>query len=291
MASNVSVPNSFTNGVASDADDVNANFAALVAWINTNAVHLDGAKAFTGVPSGPATDPTTANQLARKSYVDKAVPPGTVFDFAGTSAPSGSMVCDGSAVSRSTYSDLFAAIGTTWGVGDGATTFNLPDLRGVMLVGRKSSDSDFATVGLSGGQKTVAAHDHTLGSHVHTGTVGAGTAHTHDLGSHTHTGTTGSGGSHTHNQKVWNQFEGNTGSYNGLRPESASTFVSSNEEGPSDGAHTHTFTSAAASGNTGSESAHTHTVTVDAASGNTGSSGAGTTNMNPFAVVLKVIKY
>lgn len=70
MASNAAVPNSFTNGVATDAPSVNANFAALVSWINTNAVHLDGAKAFTAVPTGPATDPTSANHLSRKQYVD-----------------------------------------------------------------------------------------------------------------------------------------------------------------------------------------------------------------------------
>lgn len=62
-------------------------------------------------------------------------PPGEVTGFAGSSAPSGWLICDGSAVSRVGYADLFAAIGTTWGVGDGSTTFNLPDFRGRMLVG------------------------------------------------------------------------------------------------------------------------------------------------------------
>jgi hypothetical protein len=70
MASNVSVPNSFSNGTTADAPEVNANFAALVSWINTNAMHVDGSKAFAGTPSGPAADPTTANQLTRKAYVD-----------------------------------------------------------------------------------------------------------------------------------------------------------------------------------------------------------------------------
>lgn len=64
------------------------------------------------------------------------LPAGSVIAFAGSSAPTGYLDCDGSAVSRTTYADLFAAIGTTWGVGDGSTTFNLPDgrdghLRGV----------------------------------------------------------------------------------------------------------------------------------------------------------------
>lgn len=70
MATDVSVPNNFTAGTPSVADDVDANFAAVVAWINANAVHLDASKAFTSVPSGPATDPSSDNQLTRKAYVD-----------------------------------------------------------------------------------------------------------------------------------------------------------------------------------------------------------------------------
>ena len=67
-------------------------------------------------------------------------PPGAIIDFGGASAPTGWLLCDGSAVSRTTYSALFAAIGTKWGVGDGSTTFNLPYLIksgsvGVSLVG------------------------------------------------------------------------------------------------------------------------------------------------------------
>ena len=54
---------------------------------------------------------------------------GFIKTFAGTTTPEGTLLCDGSAVSRDTYSELFAAIGTTWGEGDGSTTFNLPDLR------------------------------------------------------------------------------------------------------------------------------------------------------------------
>ena len=70
MASDASVPNNFTAGTPAVADDVDANFAAVVNWINANAVHLDASKAFANVPSGPATDPTSDNQLTRKAYVD-----------------------------------------------------------------------------------------------------------------------------------------------------------------------------------------------------------------------------
>lgn len=69
----LSIPNSFTNNTNADALQVNANFAAVAAFANTEGVQRDASIAFTGVPSGPATDPTTANQLTRKSYVDAKV--------------------------------------------------------------------------------------------------------------------------------------------------------------------------------------------------------------------------
>lgn len=62
-------------------------------------------------------------------------PTGTVLAFAGSSVPTGYLACDGSAVSRTTYADLFSTIGTTWGAGDTVTTFNVPDLRGRQLIG------------------------------------------------------------------------------------------------------------------------------------------------------------
>lgn len=65
-------------------------------------------------------------------YVNTAIiqPVGVIHDFAGSTAPTGWLLCYGQAVSRTTYANLFAVIGTTYGVGDGSTTFNLPDLRG-----------------------------------------------------------------------------------------------------------------------------------------------------------------
>lgn len=72
MAS-LSIPNSFTNGSNADALQVNANFAAIATFANTETIQRDASIAFTAVPSGPATDPTSANQLTRKSYVDTKV--------------------------------------------------------------------------------------------------------------------------------------------------------------------------------------------------------------------------
>jgi microcystin-dependent protein len=68
-------------------------------------------------------------------FLRNIVPPGVSFTYRGATAPSGFLLEDGSAVSRSTYASLFAAIGTTYGAGDGGTTFNLPDSRGRFTIG------------------------------------------------------------------------------------------------------------------------------------------------------------
>lgn len=93
------------------------------------------------------------------------LPSGTVTAFAGGSAPSDWLLCDGSAVSRSVYADLFSAIGTTYGAGDGSTTFNLPDLRGRAVFG-KGTHADVDALNDSDGITTVAnrrpKHQHTV---------------------------------------------------------------------------------------------------------------------------------
>ena len=88
---------------------------------------------------------------------ENATPSGSVSVFAGTSVPSGWLLCDGQAVSRPLFSRLFSAIGTSYGAGDGSTTFNVPDLRAKIPVGLQSSDEDFDDLGKTGGEK-----EHTL---------------------------------------------------------------------------------------------------------------------------------
>lgn len=102
------------------------------------------------------------------------VPIGTILDFAAATAPTGYLVCDGSAVSRTTYAALFAVIGTTWGAGNGSTTFNVPDLRGRTAIGAgtgTASDATAHALGSNGGTEThklthaqsgVPAHSHPL---------------------------------------------------------------------------------------------------------------------------------
>jgi microcystin-dependent protein len=109
-------------------------------WVlGQNFIKRDGSVAMTG-PLTLSGDPTLSLHAASKQYVDSrsgvdSVPIGTVHFFAANTAPAGYLECDGSAVSRTTYSALFTRIGTTYGTGDGSTTFNLPDLRGRFLRG------------------------------------------------------------------------------------------------------------------------------------------------------------
>lgn len=95
------------------------------------------------------------------------LPAGAVMAFAMNSAPAGWLAADGTAVSRSTYAALFAAISTTYGAGDGSTTFALPDLRGYFVRG-SGTNSDSTAAGTFGAKQ---ADD--FASHAHTTTAGA----------------------------------------------------------------------------------------------------------------------
>lgn len=84
---------------------------------------------------GDGSGVTNAAAWRTAIQVSSILPSGMVVPFAMSAVPSGWLECDGTAVSRTTYASLFAAIGVTYGVGDGSTTFNLPDLRGEFLRG------------------------------------------------------------------------------------------------------------------------------------------------------------
>lgn len=106
----------------------------------------------------------SAAELNRAVFID---PPGSIQMYAGSTAPQGWLLCDGSAVSRSTYAALFAAIGTTFGTGDGSTTFNLPNLKGRAVIGQDPSDTDFNSIGKTGGEKEHILTIDEMPSHKH----------------------------------------------------------------------------------------------------------------------------
>lgn len=145
------------------------------------------ASSVTTTELGYLSGTTSSIQGQINSISSGSIPPGALFPFAGASAPIGYALCYGQEISRTTYASLFAAIGTTYGVGNGSTTFNLPDLRGRSVSGKDNmggvaanrltsggSGVNGAALGGAGGAQSTAlaianmpAHDHGGGQHTH----------------------------------------------------------------------------------------------------------------------------
>ncbi|MGG3814197.1 tail fiber protein [Methylorubrum rhodesianum] len=137
--------------------------------------------------------------------------PGEIGHFGTVTAiPPGWVECDGRALSRTSYAALFAAIGTTYGGGDNATTFNVPDANGRPIYGRDNGKGRLTgagglggNVGNVGGSETVTLNEGQMPSHSHGGSTGSAGSHDHgggtgQAGQHNHSGSTGNAGSHNH---------------------------------------------------------------------------------------------
>lgn len=166
------------------------------------------------VPTGGTTGQVLAKNTDTDNdvkWVDQAggttgdtVPIGSIVSYVKAVAPENWLVCDGSAVSRTDYSELFNVIGTTFGTGDGSTTFNLPNIKGKTIVGLDSSDTDFNQIGKTLGEKT------------HTLTVAEMPSHNHSMGSFNQYND-GTGGSFAESNKIGRTTSGADGS-KGINP-------------------------------------------------------------------------
>lgn len=173
-AGSVSVASDGTVTKSGLAGDIYDERVAAIALVTPPGLIPAGAP---GVPikQGLAVD---ANALANAITGPNAgaLPTGAVIPYAGTgTVPDGFLYCDGSAVSRTTYADLFAAIGTTYGTGDGSTTFNIPDMRarfplgvndGTLPAGASGSYTTRARAA-TGGAEEVTLDTTQLPSHAH----------------------------------------------------------------------------------------------------------------------------
>lgn len=175
------------------------------------------------------------------------VPTGTIMMYSGTAASlvgsnSDWLFCDGSAVSRTTYRELFKVIGTRYGAGDGVNTFNLPDFRARFLMGSNTSSTTLASGGAASTTLTTGqlpSHSHTQGTLV-TASSGSHTHSASDSG-HTHSFTTGTSGPSNNIVTV------NSGSYTNVAQSGTHTHSGTTNNGyasisvASDGSHTHTI--------------------------------------------------
>lgn len=209
-------------------------------------------------------------------------PVGFLGDFMGSTTPSGWLLANGQAVSRTTYADLFAELGTVHGTGDGSTTFNVPDCRGRVVAGsdtmgttaagRLSSASmsaDGQTIGDTGGTETHVLATGELPSHTHSGTSLSATS----AGAHGH-GVTDPGHTHAINDyRTLTNYDVTNATIAAVSGTGLSPFSSS---------------AAATSISIQSAGAHTHPI-----SGNTGTAGSGDAHLNtqPTIVANKIIKF
>lgn len=216
----------------------------------------------------PVSNPTYWD-IAFSPY-EAMVPTGSTQMFAGLTAPRGWLIADGRAVSRTTYAALFAVIGTTYGAGDGSTTFNLPDMRGVVVRGvDRGRNLDPARVQGSYQGDLFASH-----SHNNTATSGSSGEHDHGRGSMEITGSFSQG-------YVYNLTAG-SGAF--------TTTGTGRQPGTSEGSGRWNTTanfraSRSWSGRTTLEGGHTHPISL-----NNASTGGSETRMKNIAM-LGIIKY
>jgi hypothetical protein len=103
--------------------------------VKATAFQGDGS-ALTGIGAGAVADGSLGSSKLAAEVINRLVPPGSIMAYGGATPPAGWLLCDGTQVSRTTYAALYAAIGTSWGSGNGSSTFHLPELRGCFLRGR-----------------------------------------------------------------------------------------------------------------------------------------------------------
>src|SRR5690554_2439526 len=218
----------------------------------------------------PVSNPTYWD-IAFSPY-EAMVPTGSTQMFAGTSAPRGWLIADGRAVSRTTYAALFAVIGTTYGDGDGSTTFNLPDMRGVVVRGVDRGRN------LDPSRTQGSYQGDLFASHSHNNSVTI-----QQDGEHSHAVSIASAGNHTHTDTYirrisgnGNIFAGNTRTTSG--PSTDPTWTTHSMATSSSGLHSHTAT-------VQSSGQHTHTANV-----NNASTGGSETRMKNIAM-LGIIKH
>jgi len=159
--SNATLTSANTDPVVTDSSGYYRAFVAEAVIVDIEVKNASNVSQFTllSVEAMPDTSGSSPSVTA--------VPTGGMVFYGAAAAPTGFLLCDGSLVSRATYATLFGVISTTYGAGDGSTTFKLPDLRGAFPMGKATAGTG-STLGATGG---TIDHTHTGPSHTHTVTA------------------------------------------------------------------------------------------------------------------------
>ena len=249
-----------------------------------NGISISNGDGVSGNPTVSLSIGTGSTQVAAGNHThSEYAPAGSVMMWAGSSAPAGWFLCDGTSYSTTTYATLYGVIGTTYGSGSG--TFKVPDLRSKIPVG-KGTDTEFDALGETGGAKTHAITEAQLPSHTH----GVGTLATNSNGAHDHSidppiTTSADNGSHRHGyDDYYNNSEYSDDANDRVVGSDGTIFAERN----TDYAGTHNHTLDIAAFNSASSGAHTHTL-----SGSTASTGSGSSIniIQPYIVLNYIIKY
>lgn len=300
----------FIPGTTIESAAVNADFADIISML-TDSLAADGQttmtggiKAYPGSATGPsytwASSPTDGFYLSGSHQIGLAIngafvgffnangfnttagqptgtPIGAIHDFAGSTAPAGWYLCFGQNVSRTTYALLFAIIGTTYGAGDGLTTFGLPDCRGRMTAGQDNMGGTPANrITVAGGNFDGTVLGSSGGSQNQTLTTANLAAHTHGLSSGT---LTDPGHTHAHTDPghvhQYNTYAGVASPTPGVT--GGNSYVSSTQSGN---------TTSSTTGIT--NNANTTGITLSGSSNSAGS-GSAFADLSPTIIFSKII--
>lgn len=292
--STLNIPNPIESFTPADAVEVDQNYQFIREYINQNCIVKDGALAMTEQLTLDTASPTQDQHAASKGYVDAFMPIGVILPYGGQNPPQNWLACDGSTKQIADYEELHSVLLARYGTAP-AGSFKLPDLRGRMMVGMKSSEDRFSTTGKTGGSWVLKLpqHLHKMDhNHPSATTANETQNHQHPIDHQHATTTTADAGIHHHSGEFTSPSVGTGAGYVARRAVSDAAAGVSAQVTTDAGEHKHTYVVPKFDGNSFSQTArHNHTFDVPNFVGNTANTGeANAEHLPPFQVVFFIIR-